>query len=205
MRAIMARLENYFVAPTQRMLAKLNEWPILPYLKPGVLNRRFIVTDNGLIGLAPPRAMVDDEIIVLQGGSLPFVLRAYSAENRNFNSQRTSYTVVGEAYVEGIMQGEALGKSPELRTSTQKHEQETPELRGPRKDQPNKTQQELPGRSKNKAAKLIRRLDSLRSSNITRKQETPLDSSDRADPQNIEDPETEDALIERLWQDVYLY
>jgi hypothetical protein len=62
------------------------------------LGRRFFITRNGYFGLGPQAAREGDHVIILPGVDVPFVLRKSS----------TTHRVVGEAYVEGIMRGEAL-------------------------------------------------------------------------------------------------
>ncbi|KAH7244510.1 heterokaryon incompatibility protein-domain-containing protein [Fusarium redolens] len=62
--------------------------------------RRLFVTNGGYIGLAPPSAQLGDEVVLLSGGRVPFVVR-----KRNLNIQEC-YSIVGEAYVHGIMDGE---------------------------------------------------------------------------------------------------
>lgn len=62
--------------------------------------RSLFVTDNGFMGLGPTDAVPGDEVVVLLGGSTPFVLRS---ENGFQN-----FKLVGECYVEGIMDCEAL-------------------------------------------------------------------------------------------------
>ncbi|GME60225.1 heterokaryon incompatibility protein-domain-containing protein [Neofusicoccum parvum] len=56
-------------------------------------------TDAGQLGNGPRRLEVGDQVWVLAGASVPFVLRAQA---------RGGYQLVGEAYVHGIMNGEAL-------------------------------------------------------------------------------------------------
>ncbi|KAH7383577.1 heterokaryon incompatibility protein-domain-containing protein [Cadophora sp. MPI-SDFR-AT-0126] len=64
--------------------------------------RSFIVTSKGYIGLAPLKTEIGDVVTVLEGGSVPFVLRALD---------EGGYKFIGESYVHGIMEGEAvLGK-----------------------------------------------------------------------------------------------
>ena len=62
--------------------------------------RRFFSTDGGRIGLGEPDTMPGDLICVFYGARTPFILR------RNENS--TTYRLIGETYVHGIMYGEAL-------------------------------------------------------------------------------------------------
>jgi hypothetical protein len=66
-----------------------------------VTGHSFFITDRGYIGFGPPTLKVGDEIWVLFGGRMPFVL----------SRRRTEYKFRGEAYVHGIMDGEAVERS----------------------------------------------------------------------------------------------
>lgn len=61
-------------------------------------NRRLFVTDNGYIGLGPVKMRKGDQICILYGCSVPIVLRKVSG----------GVTLVGDAYLHGLMDGEAL-------------------------------------------------------------------------------------------------
>lgn len=60
--------------------------------------RRLFISENGTVGLAPLDSREEDIICVLLGCRFPVVLRR----------EGERYLLVGEAYVEGIMHGEAL-------------------------------------------------------------------------------------------------
>ncbi|KAK0617633.1 heterokaryon incompatibility protein-domain-containing protein [Immersiella caudata] len=77
-------------------------------LRDMVVNQAFFVTRKGYMGLGPPNTSKWDEIWILSGGNVPFVLRERRSgrwgdpviwENRRF--------FIGDAYVHGVMQGEA--------------------------------------------------------------------------------------------------
>lgn len=70
--------------------------------------RRFFITKNGYIGLGPKSMQAGDSVFVFPGGIVPFILRT---------SDLGSYRLVGEAYVHGIMNGEAVNDM--TRTLTQ--------------------------------------------------------------------------------------
>ncbi|KAF9872851.1 heterokaryon incompatibility protein [Colletotrichum karsti] len=57
---------------------------------------RLFVTSKGQIGLGPERMRQGDEVCILQGGLMPYILRRRSAED-------PSVTMVGTCYAEGIM------------------------------------------------------------------------------------------------------
>lgn len=73
-------------------------------------DRTFLLTQNGSIGFGPKSSQPGDLICVLYGGKVPFVLRKVGEEHR----------LLGPAYVEGIMEGEAVesGKAEMLREQT---------------------------------------------------------------------------------------
>jgi len=65
---------------------------------PATFRRRLIVTEQGCLGLTAEHVKVDDAVAICLGGQLPFILR------RVMNH----YTLVGEAYIHSIMDGEAM-------------------------------------------------------------------------------------------------
>lgn len=60
--------------------------------------RVLFTTTNGHIGLAPHGTKEGDLVFVILGADVPFVLRPYD----------DGCELIGEAYVQGIMDGEAL-------------------------------------------------------------------------------------------------
>ncbi|KAL2061465.1 hypothetical protein VTL71DRAFT_6842 [Oculimacula yallundae] len=62
----------------------------------GRFGRRMMETSKGYIGTAHSQSQVGDSIVLLQGASVPIILRPYEG----------AYKVIGEAYVHGIMEGE---------------------------------------------------------------------------------------------------
>jgi hypothetical protein len=63
--------------------------------------RKFFTTADGRMGLCPRKTQIGDSIVVLHGGSVPYVLREIRPNVWKF---------VGECYVDGIMFGEAVGR-----------------------------------------------------------------------------------------------
>jgi hypothetical protein len=61
-------------------------------------NAKLCFTMKGYVGLFPGNTLVDDEICLLHGGRVPFVIRKRDGE---------FYTLVGECYIHGVMHGEA--------------------------------------------------------------------------------------------------
>ena len=64
--------------------------------------RRFFVTKHGRFGLGPPGVLPGDRCAVLFGSRVPFIVRATEG------SADTSYLLLGETYVHGVMRGEAV-------------------------------------------------------------------------------------------------
>ncbi|KAF9737961.1 hypothetical protein PMIN01_03244 [Paraphaeosphaeria minitans] len=62
-------------------------------------SRRLMVTSKGLVGMAPCRARPGDDVAVLFACSIPLIMRKAGAGE--------GWQVVGEAYVDGYMNGEA--------------------------------------------------------------------------------------------------
>lgn len=57
-----------------------------------------MVTDCGIIGMAPCRARPGDSVVVLAGCSIPLVMRYFGEPDR--------WQVIGEAYAHSYMNGE---------------------------------------------------------------------------------------------------
>lgn len=74
----------------------------LGYVAP---HRKFFTTTGGLIGLGPRSMQSGDRICILSGGRVPYVLR----------KEGTHHRLVGESYVHGLMEGQALEKSSQFR------------------------------------------------------------------------------------------
>lgn len=72
-----------------------------------VPNHAFFVTRKGYLGVGPPRTRVGDQVWVLHGGRVPFVLRTTKSDDSAVLPLER--TLVGDAYVHGIMDGEAAG------------------------------------------------------------------------------------------------
>ncbi|KAK4214205.1 heterokaryon incompatibility protein-domain-containing protein [Rhypophila decipiens] len=66
--------------------------------------KRLMVTSTGILGMAPRRARKGDLVCVLLGCNIPLVLRADHRQEGDIKK----YTVIGEAYVDGYMNGESV-------------------------------------------------------------------------------------------------
>ncbi|KAJ3454065.1 hypothetical protein MRS44_018697 [Fusarium solani] len=60
-------------------------------------DRRFAVTEDGYIGLVPACSEVGDQVSILGGVTVPFVLR---------RKEERKYVLVGDSYIQGVMEGE---------------------------------------------------------------------------------------------------
>ena len=61
---------------------------------------RFFVTDSGAIGMGPGTMQPGDLVVILFGASSPFVLRP--------TDNNGQYSLVGECYLDGIMEGQRI-------------------------------------------------------------------------------------------------
>jgi hypothetical protein len=78
-----------------------------------LLRARLIITTNGWLGMVPRDTQIGDEIYVLAGGRMPFVLRPSQEKfcpPGSSNSRRSCHTLVGECYIDGSMDGEVSDK-----------------------------------------------------------------------------------------------
>jgi hypothetical protein len=75
---------------------------------------RLFHTSKGYLGLGPALLQAGDLVCVLAGGAIPFVLRQ---DSRSSSSKRR-FRLIREAYVHGIMHGEAAGQCAVDKSST---------------------------------------------------------------------------------------
>ena len=73
------------------------------------VGRRFCVTSEKRIGLVPEKVQVGDSLAAFLGADVPFVLRRAGDRVEGFEA----YTLVGDAYVDGVMRGEVIPDSPD--------------------------------------------------------------------------------------------
>ncbi|EKG13739.1 Heterokaryon incompatibility [Macrophomina phaseolina MS6] len=69
-------------------------------------HRKMFVTQGGFLGFGPRHLDVGDQVWILQGGLVPFVLRPCLTEA----SSNNRYQLIGPSYVAGIMEGEVAGE-----------------------------------------------------------------------------------------------
>jgi hypothetical protein len=65
------------------------------------MGRLLFVTERGDLGMGPTVLEAGDEVWILPGADVPLILRRSASSGEE-------YRLVGEAYVHGIMQGEAV-------------------------------------------------------------------------------------------------
>ncbi|KAK7425538.1 hypothetical protein QQZ08_007979 [Neonectria magnoliae] len=65
---------------------------------------KFVTTEERRCGLVPNSVQQGDEVVMFCGGEVPFTLRECL-------ERKGTYRLIGECYVSGIMQGEALDES----------------------------------------------------------------------------------------------
>lgn len=76
------------------------------------LTRRLFTTENGYMGLGPGTMEPGDVVVLIAGARTPFILRPQKEP-----SSTAQYQFVGEAYLHGIMNGEAaLGREDAFET-----------------------------------------------------------------------------------------
>ncbi|EPE28090.1 hypothetical protein GLAREA_04881 [Glarea lozoyensis ATCC 20868] len=67
--------------------------------------RRFAVTDTGFMGLVPSCTEIGDEIYILGGVTVPYVLRAC---RERIMAKTQKFQLIGDSYVHGVMDGELI-------------------------------------------------------------------------------------------------
>lgn len=106
----MTRAEALELKDTIKMLGWSNAPKIAPIMltvSESAYNRRVFVTESGFLGLGPVEIKKGDHVVVFAGSRMPHIIRPVA---KNYFELR------GEAYVEGIMDGEAMQGQPVLET-----------------------------------------------------------------------------------------
>ncbi|KAK5724334.1 hypothetical protein LTR15_004379 [Elasticomyces elasticus] len=87
--------------------------PIIELYMTAVLGRRMFRTDMGYTGVSPASTRPGDELWILGGGNMPFVLRPVSVPMSVPDTR--SLTLVGTSYVDGLMNGEKCDEPSSIR------------------------------------------------------------------------------------------
>ena len=74
-------------------------------LPQAAVGRRFFRTRNGYMGIGPRNVASSDRVVIVKGTSLPFIMRKCDAGDIE---AKPVFSLVGEAYVHGLSEGEAL-------------------------------------------------------------------------------------------------
>lgn len=80
------------------------------FVSMATFRRRLIVTEQGGIGFGPAEAEVGDQLCCLYGGKSPYILRKSSQTKIRtfFKKSLRSYRLVGDAFIDGLMDGEII-------------------------------------------------------------------------------------------------
>ncbi|KAK1759672.1 heterokaryon incompatibility [Echria macrotheca] len=104
-------------AEIQRAVEEFNNMDLLFDFGKGSITFMFCVTEkNRYIAMVPNVSRPGDTICLLYGVSVPCVLREFDEEGKKdgkLDGGRNKYQLVGDAYVHGVMDGEALGSGDE--------------------------------------------------------------------------------------------
>jgi hypothetical protein len=98
----------------ERLVSETLDWPkaekVMATVHTATYNHRFFVTEKGYFGLGNPDTQVGDQVWVLIGGKVPFVLRPV-VDNDGMSSFDNSFRLIGDCYLHGIMDGEAVANN----------------------------------------------------------------------------------------------
>ncbi|KAI8631611.1 HET-domain-containing protein [Xylariaceae sp. FL1651] len=111
-KALSDLIEGAFVDQT----AELEGMPADEYWRDCMLgNQRLFITENGAVGLGPSTTSLGDEIWVLSGGRLPFLLGSLDIKEVAADGGESSnhYQFRGDIFMPGIMSGEAVDSRKE--------------------------------------------------------------------------------------------
>ncbi len=79
------------------------------YAKQFIGNRALFFTERGYIGIGLRNIELGDKVCTLFGAEVPFILRQSEDNPEHFE-------IIGECYVDGIMDGELFNVSPDKST-----------------------------------------------------------------------------------------
>lgn len=75
-------------------------------------NQTFFITKTGYIGIGPPQTTSGDRVWILHGGNVPFVMKKIDEDKGGC----PQLALIGDAYVHGVMDGEAVQDEPHVQT-----------------------------------------------------------------------------------------
>jgi len=82
--------------------------PLIWSMLPVIYGRAMFLTQQGHIGMCYPDSRIGDEVWVLHGGKVPFVLRQIQEHDRRIALGMPGYVFVGDCYLDRFMDGEAI-------------------------------------------------------------------------------------------------
>ena len=91
-------------------LEREQAWPyLLAYIRTGITHRFFLTEQDGQthrMGMGPMEILPNDRVVIFAGGRMPFILRRGMKRCTNDEGlENGCYTLIGAAYVHGIMDG----------------------------------------------------------------------------------------------------
>lgn len=98
-------IKNVVQAAVEKTTFEIDKGRLISCLKDaitGTLRRCLVITTIGQVGLAPRGTRCGDEVCILFGGDVPYIVRDHDDHHQ----------FIGECYVQGIMDGEAVTKDP---------------------------------------------------------------------------------------------
>ncbi len=105
-----AREERLAAEVVTRMGTSQAEMEAMGMLAQGmnVPHKRLYTTENGALGVGPPGIQLGDEVWLIRGAKIPFVLRPMHQTQGEISVEGLEFTLLGETYVHGAMNGEML-------------------------------------------------------------------------------------------------
>ncbi|KAF7452155.1 Heterokaryon incompatibility protein [Pyrenophora tritici-repentis] len=81
-------------------------FPINCAFKAVSTGRYFVTTSRGHIGWGPRGSEIGDSVVVMPGGKVSYILRKMDNPDPSNKTTTQHYTFIGDAYIQGIMDGE---------------------------------------------------------------------------------------------------
>lgn len=81
-----------------------------------VVNHAFFITERGYVGFGPTDAQIGDQIWVFYGGQVPFIMKR-CVEHSGADDERHELCLIGDVYVHGIMDGQAVQPGSQTRVA----------------------------------------------------------------------------------------
>ncbi|KAL1606294.1 hypothetical protein SLS60_003696 [Paraconiothyrium brasiliense] len=91
------------IAAVQRFVEAGQRAPICPWIFATMTYRTVALTESGRVLFCPRHSLVGDQIWLLHGGRVPFILRPLA----DVREGERAFRFIGPAYVDGFMHGEA--------------------------------------------------------------------------------------------------